>query len=109
MKFPKTLPSLLTALLLSLAAFPLAGADEPESLLERFDRELLTVMSGFSLAREASVSSAFRQEYIGTFNKFLSDANTLQGIIVELGIGEDLNLATHARNINNAFQAPVQT
>jgi len=109
MKHLKTiLPTILTVLaaLFSGTAY---SADEKEDLLARFDRELLTVMSGFSLAREASVSSPFRQEYLGTFDRFISDANTLQGIISELGIGEDLNLATHARNIRSAFQAPVQT
>ena len=86
-----------------------SAADEKEDILARFDRELLIVMSGFAEARESGVSSAFRQEYLGTFDRFLSDANTLQGIVTDLGIGEDLNLASHARNIRNAFQAPVQT
>ncbi len=86
-----------------------SAADEKEDILARFDRELLTVMSGFAEARESGVSSVFRQEYLGTFDRFLSDANTLQGIVTDLGIGEDLNLASHARNIRNAFQAPVQT
>ncbi len=86
-----------------------SAADEKEDILARFDRELLIVMSGFAEARESGVSSSFRQEYLGTFDRFVSDANTLQGIVTELGIGEDLNLATHARNIRSAFQAPVQT
>ena len=80
-----------------------------DTVLARFDRELLIVMSGFAEARESGVSSAFRQEYLGTFDRFVSDANTLQGIVEELGIGEDLNLSSHARNIRTAFQAPVQT
>jgi hypothetical protein len=66
-------------------------------------------MSGFSLARESGVSSVFRQEYLGTLDRLISDANTLQGIINELGIGEDLAPATHARNIREAFQVPVQS
>jgi hypothetical protein len=86
-----------------------SAADEKEDILARFDRELLAVMSGFAEARESGVSSAFRQEYLGTFDRFLGDANTLQGIVTELGIGEDLNLASHARNLRNAFQAPVRT
>ena len=86
-----------------------SAADEKEDILARFDRELLVVMSGFAEARESGVSSAFRQEYLGTFDRFVSDANTLQGIVTDLGIGEDLNLATHARNLRTAFQAPVQT
>ena len=86
-----------------------SAADEKEDILARFDRELLIVMSGFAEARESGVSSAFRQEYLGTFDRFVSDANTLQGIVEELGIGEDLNLSSHARNIRTAFQAPVQT
>ena len=86
-----------------------SAADEKEDILARFDRELLVVMSGFAEARESGVSSAFRQEYIGTLDRFVSDANTLQGIVKDLGIGEDLNPAAHARNIRTAFQAPVQT
>ena len=109
MKFPKTLPSLLTALLLSLAAFPVAGADEPENLLERFDRELLTVMSGFAAAREAGVSSSFRQSYLSSLDKFVSDAAALQEIASELGIGEDLNLAAHARTIRESLQIPPKS
>jgi len=109
MKFPKTLPSLLTALMLSLAAFPVAGADEPENLLERFDRELLTVMSGFAVAREAGVSSAFRQNYLSSLDKFVSDAAALQDIASELGIGEDLNLAVHARAIRESLQIPPKS
>ena len=93
----------------ALFAGTLSAADEKEDILARFDRELLTVMSGFAEARESGVSSAFRQEYLSTFDKFVKDANTLQGIVVELGIGEDLNLATHARNIRTAFQTPAQT
>ena len=104
--------NLLVPILTAVAAL-LAGtasaADEKEDILARFDRELLTVMSGFAEARESGVSSAFRQEYLSTFDKFVKDANTLQGIVVELGIGEDLNLATHARNIRTAFQTPAQT
>ena len=109
MKFLKTLPSLLTALLLSLAAFPVAGADEPENLLERFDRELLTVMSGFAAAREAGVSSSFRQSYLSSLDKFVSDAAALQEIASELGIGEDLNLAAHARTIRESLQIPPKS
>ena len=109
MKFLKTLPSLLTALLLSLAAFPAAAADEPENLLERFDRELLTVMSGFAAAREAGVSSSFRQSYLSSLDKFVSDAAALQEIASELGIGEDLNLAAHARTIRESIQIPPKT
>jgi len=109
MKFLKTLPSLLTALLLSLAAFPAAGADEPENLLGRFDRELLTVMSGFAAAREAGVSSAFRQSYLSSLDKFVSDAAALQDIASELGIGEDLNLAAHARTVRESLQIPPKS
>lgn len=109
MKFLKTLPSLLTALLLSLAAFPVAAADEPENLLERFDRELLTVMSGFAAAREAGVSSSFRQSYLSSLDKFVSDAAALQEIATELGIGEDLNLAGHARTIRESLQIPPKS
>ena len=93
----------------ALFAGTVSAADEKEDILARFDRELLIVMSGFAEARESGVSSAFRQEYLGTFDRFVSDANTLQGIVEELGIGEDLNLASHARNIRAAFQAPVRT
>jgi len=85
-----------------------SAADEKEDILNRFDRELLTVMSGFAEARESIVSSAFRQEYLSSLDRFVSDANTLQNIITDLGIGEDLNLATHARNIRTEFQTPVQ-
>jgi len=109
MKFLKTLPSLLTALLLSLAAFPAAGADEPENLLGRFDRELLTVMSGFAAARDTGVSSSFRQNYLSTLDKFVSDAAALQDIASELGIGEDLNLAVHARTIRESLQIPPKS
>ena len=109
MKFLKTLPSLLTTLLLSLAAFPAAGADEPENLLGRFDRELLTVMSGFAAARDAGVSSSFRQNYLSTLDKFVSDAAALQDIASELGIGEDLNLAVHARTIRESLQIPPKS
>lgn len=93
----------------ALCAGTSSAADEKEDILARFDRELLTVMSGFAEARESGVSSAFRQDYIGTLDRFVSDANTLQGIVKDLGIGEDLNPATHARNIRTAFQTPVQT
>ena len=92
----------------ALFAGMVSAADENEDILARFDRELLAVMSGFAEARESGVSSAFRQEYIGTLDRFISDANTLQGIVTDLGIGEDLSPATHARNIRSAFQAPVQ-
>ena len=108
MKRLNLLVPMLTAVLV-LFSGTASAAEEKEDLLARFDRELLTVMSGFSLARESGVSSAFRQEYMGTFDRFISDANTLQGIINELGIGEDLAPATHARNIREAFQAPVQS
>ena len=92
----------------ALFAGTLAAADEKEDILARFDRELLIVMSGFAEARESTVSSAFRQNYISSLDKFISDANTLQNIVTDLGIGEDLSLGTHARNIRTAFQAPVQ-
>ena len=82
----------------------LSAADEKEDLLARFDRELLIVMSGFSEARSSGVGSAFRQEYLKTFDKFVSDAETLQSQAAKLGIGEDLNLSAHARNIRAAFQ-----
>ena len=108
MKRLNLLVPILTAVA-ALFAGTASAADEKEDILARFDRELLTVMSGFAEARESGVSSAFRQEYLSTFDKFVKDANTLQGIVVELGIGEDLNLATHARNIRTAFQTPVQT
>ena len=93
----------------ALFAGTVSAADEKEDILARFDRELLIVMSGFAEAHESGVSTAFRQEYLGSFDRFLSDANTLQGIITELGIGEDLSPATHARNIRTAFQEPVQS
>jgi len=109
MKFLKALPPLLAALLLSLAAVPSFAADEQESLLERFDRELLTVMSGFSTARESRVSLSFRQSYLSTLDRFVSDAAALQEIATELGIGEDLNLAAHARTIRESFQAQPKT
>jgi hypothetical protein len=92
-----------------LFAGAVSAAEEKENILARFDRELLTVMSGFAEARESVVSSAFRQEYLSSLDRFISDANTLQGYVTELGIGEDLNLASHARNIRNAFQAPLPT
>ena len=84
-----------------------SAADEKEDILARFDRELLIVMSGFAEARESGVSSTFRQDYLNTFDKFIQDANTLQKIVTELEIGEDLNIATHARNLRSAFQAPA--
>ena len=93
----------------ALFAGTVSAADEKEDILVRFDRELLIVMSGFAEARESTVASAFRKEYLSSLDRFISDANTLQGIVTELGIGEDLNLASHARNIRTAFQAPVQT
>ena len=93
----------------ALFAGTMSAADEKEDILARFDRELLIVMSGFAEARESGVSSAFRQEYISSLDRFVSDANTLQGIATELGIGEDLNLGTHARNSRTAFQTPVQS
>ena len=92
----------------ALFADTVSAADEKEDILARFDRELLIVMSGFAEAHESTVSSAFRQSYISSLDKFVSDANTLQNIVTELGIGEDLNLGTHARNIRTAFQTPVQ-
>ena len=86
-----------------------SAADEKEDILARFDRELLIVMSGFAEARESAVSSSFRQSYISSLDRFVSDANTLQKTIQDLGIGEDLAPATHARNIRTAFQqTPVQ-
>lgn len=91
----------------ALFAGTLSAADEKEDILARFDRELLIVMSGFAEARESTVSSAFRQTYISSLDRFISDANTLQNIVTDLGIGEDLSLGTHARNIRTAFQAPV--
>ena len=90
----------------ALFAGTVSAADEKEDILARFDRELLIVMSGFAEARESAVSSAFRQSYISSLDQFVSDANTLQKTIQELGIGEDLNPATHARNIRIAFQNP---
>ena len=108
MKLPKTFVTMLTAAIV-LFSGAASAAQEKEDLLARFDRELLIVMSGFAEAHESGVSSAFRQEYLGTLERFVSDANTLQGIINELGIGEDLAPATHARNIREAFQAPVQS
>ncbi len=92
----------------ALFAGTVSAADEKEDILARFDRELLIVMSGFAEARESAVSSSFRQEYISSLERFVNDANILQNTITELGIGEDLNPATHARNIRTAFQAPVQ-
>ena len=86
-----------------------SAADEKEDILARFDRELLIVMSGFAEARESAVSSSFRQSYISSLDQLVSDANTLQKTIQDLGIGEDLAPATHARNIRTAFQSlPVQ-
>jgi len=108
MKHPKSFVPMLAAVA-ALFSGVLSAADEKEDLLARFDRELLIVMSGFSEARNSGVGSSFRQEYMGTLDKFISDANTLQGLVTKLEIGEDLNLATHARNIRTAFQAPVQT
>ena len=86
-----------------------SAADEKEDILARFDRELLIVMSGFAEARESTVSSSFRQSYLSSLDRFISDANTLQSTIHELGIGEDLNPATHARNIRLAFQTSSQS
>jgi hypothetical protein len=86
-----------------------SAADEKEDILARFDRELLLVMSGFAEARESAVSSSFRQSYISSLDRFVNDANTLQKTIQDLGIGEDLAPATHARNIRTAFQqTPAQ-
>ncbi len=85
----------------------MSAADEKEDILARFDRELLTVMSGFAEARETAVSASFRQEYLKSLDRFVSDANMLQNIVTDLGIGEDLGFATHARNIRTAFQTPV--
>ena len=93
----------------ALFACTASAADEKEDILARFDRELLIVMSGFAEARESAVSSSFRQNYISSLDRFVNDANSLQSIITDLGIGEDLSPATHARNIRTAFQAPVQT
>jgi hypothetical protein len=93
----------------ALFAGTMSAADEKEDILARFDRELLIVMSGFAEARESAVSSSFRQNYISSLDRFVNDANSLQSIITDLGIGEDLSPATHARNIRTAFQAPVQT
>jgi len=86
-----------------------SAADEKEGILARFDRELLIVMSGFAEARESAVSSSFRQSYLSSLDRFISDANTLQSTIQELGIGEDLSPATHARNIRLAFQSSSQS
>ena len=83
-----------------------SAADEKEDILARFDRELLIVMSGFAEARESAVSSSFRQSFISSLDQLVSDANTLQKTIQDLGIGEDLAPATHARNIRTAFQNP---
>lgn len=90
----------------ALFAGTVSAADEKEDILARFDRELLIVMSGFAEARESAVSSAFRQSYISSLDQFVSDANTLDDIISDLGIGEDLRPGTHARNIRIAFQNP---
>ena len=90
----------------ALFAGTVSAADEKEDILARFDRELLIVMSGFAEARESAVSASFRQSYISSLDQFVSDANTLQKTIQDLGIGEDLNPATHARNIRIAFQNP---
>lgn len=109
MKYPKTFLPAILAVSAALFSGPAFSANEKDDILARFDRELLIVMSGFASAREASASSAFRQEYTGSLNKFISDANTLQEVAVKLGIGEDLNLSEHARNIRSAFQAPVQS
>lgn len=92
----------------ALFAGTVSAADEKEDILARFDRELLLVMSGFAEARESGVSSSFRQSYLSSLDRFVSDANTLQKTIQDLGIGEDLNPATHARNIRIAFQTPIQ-
>ena len=88
----------------ALLAGTVSAADEKEDILARFDRELLIVMSGFAEARESAVSSSFRQSYISSLDRFVSDANTLQKTIQDLNIGEDLAPATHARNIRTAFQ-----
>ena len=107
MKHLKTFVPMLAAVA-ALFSGVLSAADEKEDLLARFDRELLIVMSGFAEARNSGVGSAFRQEYLGTFDKFISDAEALQGQVTRLGIGEDLNLSVHARNIRSAFQASNQ-
>jgi len=107
MKHLKTFVPMLAAVA-ALFSGVLSAADEKEDILARFDRELLIVMSGFAEARNSGVGSAFRQEYLNTFDKFVSDAEALQGQVTRLGIGEDLNIAAHARNIRVAFQAPVQ-
>lgn len=109
MKHLKTFLPTILAVLASLFSGTAYSADEKDDLLIRFDRELLTIMSGFAAAREEPQSSAFRQEYTGALNRFISDAATLQEIAVKLGIGEDLDLGVHARNIRNAFQEPVRT
>ena len=108
MKHLKTFLPAILAVLAALFSGAAHAAEEKEDLLARFDRELLGVMSGFATAREAAASAAFRQEYTTLLNRFVSDANTLQEITVKLGIGEDLNIAVHARNIRSAFQAPGQ-
>ena len=106
MKFLKQIVPGLAVVAATLFAGAASAADEKEDLLTRFDRELLILMSGFAEAHEAGVSSTFRQEYLSTFDAFVKDANRLQEIAVGLGIGEDLNIATHARNIRTAFQTP---
>lgn len=107
MKHLKTFVPMLAAAA-ALFSGVLSAADEKEDLLSRFDRELLIVMSGFAEARNSGVGSAFRQEYLNTFDKFVSDAEALQSQVTKLGIGEDLNLSTHARNIRAAFQTSSQ-
>ena len=107
MKRLNLLVPILTAVA-ALFAGTASAADEKEDILARFDRELLTVMSGFAEARESNASSTFRLDYQNTLEKFVQDANTLQNVVVELGIGEDLNLTTHARNLRSAFLVPVR-
>lgn len=106
MKLLKSFIPLLTAIALFSGAL---YADEKEDILSRVDRDLLLLMSGFAEAHESTVTSSFRRQYQNALDRFMSDAESLQGFINELDIGEDLNVATHARNILSALQQPIQT
>ena len=107
MKLLKSFIPLLTAVAMFSGA--LYAVDEKEDILSRVDRDLLMLMSGFAEAHESTVTSSFRKQYQNALDRFVRDAESLQGVINELGIGEDLNVATHARNIFTALQEPVQT
>ena len=107
MKLLKSFIPLLTAVALFSGA--LYAADEKEDILSRVDRDLLLLMSGFAEAHESTVTAPFRRQYQNALDRFMSDTESLQGFINELGIGEDLNVATHARYILSALQEPIQT